>query len=153
MINTITNALKDILNEFGFTKKITDDEIESSINVYNVDPTDHKAVSMLPVKQEPKPTYTGIPAPAYLEDDEWFGPAPIKTQKQLDYMEQEIETKRQEREQNFSVEPDDIHQKMYEIATKNHNTTIHLNPPGGSENFQEGPGGWNSGNGWGQVQK
>ena len=97
--------------------------------------------------------YIGIPAPAYLEDDEWFGPAPTKTQKQLDYMEQEIETKRQEREQNFSVEPDDIHQKMYEIATKNHNTTIHLNPPGGSENFQEGPGGWNSGTGWGQVQK
>ena len=98
-------------------------------------------------------SHIGIPAPAYLKDDEWFGPAPIKSQKQVDYMVQELETKRQEREQNFSVEPEDIHQKMYEIATKNHNTTIQLNPVGGSENFQEGPGGWNSGTGWGQVQK
>ena len=64
-------------------------------------------------------SYTGIPAPVYLEDDEWFGPAPVKTEKQLDYMEQEIEMKRQEREENFSVEPDDIHQKMYEIVTQN----------------------------------
>ena len=92
-------------------------------------------------------SYTGVPAPVYLEDDEWFGPAPVKTEKQLDYMKQEMEVKRQEREQNFSVEPDDIHQKMYEIATQNQNTTLHLNPPGGSENFHEGPGGWSSGNG------
>lgn len=92
-------------------------------------------------------SYIGIPAPVYLEDDEWFGPAPVKTEKQLDYMEQEIEMKRQEREENFSIEPDDIHQKMYEIVTQNQNTTLHLNPPGGSENFHEGPGGWSSGNG------
>jgi len=93
--------------------------------------------------------YTGVPAPAYLQDDEWFGPAPVRSQKQIDYMEKEVEMKRQEREQNFSVESDDIHQKMYEIATQNHNTTIDLDPPGGSENFHEGPGGWTSGNGWG----
>jgi hypothetical protein len=92
-------------------------------------------------------SYTGIPAPVYLEDDEWFGPAPIRSQKQIDYMEKEIEMKRQERKESFSVEPDDIHQKMYEIATKNHNTTLDLDPPGGSENFHTGPGGWNSGNG------
>ena len=92
--------------------------------------------------------YTGVPAPAYLEDDEWFGPAPVRSQKQIDYMEKEVEMKRQEREQNFSVESNDIHQKMYEIATQNHNTTIDLDPPGGSENFHEGPGEWTSGNGW-----
>ena len=97
--------------------------------------------------------YTGIPAPAYLEDDPWFGPAPIRSQKQVDYMQQETEIKRKEREENFSVEPDDIHQKMYEIATKNQNTTLDLNPPGGSENFQEGPGGWQSGNGWSAIKK
>ena len=97
-------------------------------------------------------TYTGVPAPAYLEDDEWFGPAPVRSQKQIDYMEKEVEMKQQERQQNFSVEPDDIHQKMYEIATQNHNTTIDLNPPGGSENFHEGPGGWTSGTGWGCVK-
>ena len=43
-------------------------------------------------------SYIGIPAPVYLEDDEWFGPAPVRTEKQLDYMEQEMEMKRQERE-------------------------------------------------------
>lgn len=103
-------------------------------------------------KQDALNYYTGVPAPAYLEDDEWFGPAPVRSQKQIDYMEKEVEMKRQEREQNFSVESDDIHQKMYEIATQNHNTTIDLDPPGGSENFHEGPGGWTSGNGWGCVK-
>jgi hypothetical protein len=101
----------------------------------------------------PENRYTGIPAPVVLSNDSWFGDVTYKSQKQLDYMEQETEMKRQEREQNFSVEPDDIHQKMYEIATKNQNTTLQLNPPGGSENFHEGPGGWNSGNGMGQFVK
>jgi hypothetical protein len=132
MINTITNSLKDILNEFGFTKKITDDEIECSIDENIVDCTE--------MKEEP---YIGIPAPAYLEDDEWFGPAPVRTEKQLDYMVQEMEIKRQEREENFSVESDDIHQRMYEIATSSSPTTVQLNPPGGSENFQDN--GWMSG--------
>ena len=99
-------------------------------------------------KQDALNYYTGVPAPAYLQDDEWFGPAPVRSQKQIDYMEKEVEMKRREREQNFSVESDNIHQKMYEIATQNHNTTIDLDPPGGSENFHEGPGGWTSGNGW-----
>ena len=132
MINTITNALKDILNEFGFTKKITDDEIECSIDENIVDCTE--------MEEEP---YVGIPAPAYLEDDEWFGPAPVRTEKQLDYMVQEMEIKRQEREENFSVESEDIHQRMYEIATSSSPTTVQLNPPGGSENFQDT--GWMSG--------
>ena len=101
----------------------------------------------------PENRYTGIPAPVVLSNDSWFGDVTYKSQKQLDYMEKETEMKRQEREQNFSVEPDDIHQKMYEIATKNQNTTLQLNPPGGSENFHEGPGGWNSGNGMGQFLK
>ena len=95
--------------------------------------------------------FTGVPAPVVLSNDSWFGDVTYKSQKQLDYMEKETEMKRQEREQNFSVEPDDIHQKMYEIATKNQNTTLQLNPPGGSENFHEGPGGWMSGNGMGQF--
>ena len=89
--------------------------------------------------------YTGVPAPAYLEDDPWFGPAPTYSQKQLDYMVQETEIKQKEREENFSVESEDIHQKMYEIATQNSPTTIQLNPPGGSENV------WMSGTGMGQF--
>ena len=101
-------------------------------------------------------SYTGIPAPAYLEDDEWFGPAPAKSEKQLDYMEKEVEIKRQEREENFSVEPDNIHELMYNMATSQQSTTLHLDPPstpGGSENFQGGDNGygWMSGTGMGQF--
>ena len=103
-------------------------------------------------KEIDTPPYTGVPAPAYCVEDPWFN-APVYTEKQMDYMEQETEMKRQEREENFSVEPDDIHQKMYEIATKNQSTTLHLNPPGGSENFHEGPGGWNSGTGYNQFPR
>jgi len=86
------------------------------------------------------PPYVGIPAPAYLEDDEWFGPAPVKTEKQMEYMEMETEIKknRQQREKEFSLESDDIHQKMYDIATQGASTTLQLNPLGGSENFQGG---------------
>ena len=91
--------------------------------------------------------YTGIPAPVYLQDDEWFGPAPVRSQKQIDYMEQEVKIKREEFEKNFSVESNDIHQRMYEIATQNHNVTLDYDYSGGSENFHSGPGGWNSGNG------
>ena len=91
--------------------------------------------------------YTGVPAPAYLEDDPWFGPAPTYSQKQLDYMVQETEIKQKEREENFSVESEDIHQRMYEIATQNSPTTIQLNPPGGSENV------WMSGTGMGQFNE
>ena len=98
--------------------------------------------------KNPSP-YTGIPAPAYLEDDPWFGPAPERTEKQKDYMAVEMEWKIEEekKRKESGAEPDDIHQKMYEIATKNWNTVSESQ--GGSENFQEGPGGWNSGNGWG----
>ncbi len=98
------------------------------------------------------PPYIGIPAPAYLEDDPWFGPA-IVSNKGQDYMEKEAEIKQQEEEnrQYWTNEPEDIHQVMYEIATKNQSTTLHLDPPGGSENFQSGPGGWTSGTGLNQF--
>ena len=94
------------------------------------------------------PPYIGVPAPVYLEDDPWFGPAPIRSEKQLDYMEQEtfIKQQQQQHQETHSVESEDIHQKMYDIATQNWNTVSESQ--GGSENFQEGPGGWNSGNGW-----
>ena len=35
-------------------------------------------------------------------------------------------------------EPDNIHEVMYEMATKNAATTLQLDPIGGSENFQGG---------------
>ena len=54
-------------------------------------------------------------------------------------------------ENTLSIESHDIHQKIYEIATKSKNTTLDLDSPGGSENFQSDPGKWNSGNGWGKF--
>ncbi len=97
--------------------------------------------------------FTGIPAPAYLPEDSWFGPTPTLTEKQKDYMAVEMEWKIEEekKRKESGAEPDDIHQKMYEIATQNWNTVSQSQ--GGSDNFQEGPGGWNSGNGMGQFVK
>jgi len=92
--------------------------------------------------------YTGVPAPVISPTDEWFNP-PVLTEKGIDYMKQETEIKMQEAQNNFSVEPDDIHERMYEIATNNQSTTLNIDPPGGSENFQEG---WHSGTGWGQFR-
>ena len=97
--------------------------------------------------------YTGVPAPAYLSEDPWFGSI-VYSEKQKDYMEMETEMKireEQQRREESSVESEDIHQKMYEIATKSWNTVAETQ--GGSENFHEGPGGWNSGNGMGQFQQ
>lgn len=96
---------------------------------------------------EDKKPYVSFSAPVCLKDDEWFGPAPEYTEKQKDYMEKETEIKRQELEQIFPVESEYIHQKMYEIATKSQKTTVHLNPPGGSENFHGGSNDWMSGYG------
>ena len=140
----IIKAIKTLLEP---KRKITEDQIQCAIDEQIVD-CEGEAF-----KQDALNYYTGVPAPVYLEDDPWFGPAPERSEKQLDYMEQEIEEKRLERENNFSVEPSDIHHLMYEIATKNQNTTIDLDPiySGGSENFQEGPGGWRSGNGMSQF--
>jgi len=98
-------------------------------------------------KEMDKDPYVGVAAPVYLEDDPWFGPAPNPTEKQWDYMEQETIVKMQEEMQSTEVtcESSDIHAKMYEIATNNWTTVSETQ--GGSENFQEGPGGWNSGAG------
>ena len=82
-------------------------------------------------------TYTGIPAPRILEDDEWFGSAPV-SDANLDYMEQETLIKQEEYQETHSVEPENIHQVMYEMATQNSATTLQLDPIGGSENFQGG---------------
>ena len=97
--------------------------------------------------------YTGIPAPAYLEDDPWFGPAPEYTEKQQEYRQQEATERLHEelREEKKTCESHDIHAKMYEIVTKNWTTVAETQ--GASENFQEGPGGWNSGTGYNQFSR
>lgn len=98
------------------------------------------------------------PAPLFLDDDIWFGPAPI-TESKIEYNKlfEKQETVTQSNvsgeDINFDLnevkESENIHQIMYELVTKSNNTTLHLNPilslGGGSENFHEGPGGWMSG--------
>ena len=85
--------------------------------------------------------YVGVPAPILTPVDDWFSSPygfatkmPL-TEKQKDYMEKETEIKRAEVQ---TKEPDNIHQLMYEIATKNSATTLQLDPIGGSENFLGG---------------
>ena len=84
--------------------------------------------------------YVGVPAPILNPIDEWFaapyGCPSAVTEKQKDYMEQETVMKQQE--QNSSIEPENIHQVMYEMATRSGATTVQLDPIGGSENFQGG---------------
>tara|TARA_B100000925_G_scaffold36948_1_gene24255 strand:+ start:1110 stop:1577 length:468 start_codon:yes stop_codon:yes gene_type:complete len=96
-------------------------------------------------EQEP---YIGIPAPAYLEYDPWFSP-PVYSEKQITVKEayDHAVADNQILEESETSEPPDIHERIYQIATASWNTVKETQ--GGSENFQEGPGGWNSGNGWG----
>ena len=101
------------------------------------------------------PPFVGIPAPAYLEYDPWFGAAPPPSEKQRDYMERETQMKQQEAaiRSEFTVESEDIHAKMYELATASQGTAVQRDPIGGSENFQGGSNGygWMSGTGMGQF--
>ena len=125
MITTLTDALKGIL---GLNKPIDEEKVECAIDEDIVECSEMDA-----------PAYTGVPAPVYLENDEWFGTA-VVSEKSQDYMIQETEIKQQESEnrQYWTNEPEDIHQVMYEMATKSGATTVQLDPIGGSENFQGG---------------
>ena len=103
------------------------------------------------IPSENKYTYTGVPAPVSIPYDPWFGSAP-KSQKAIQYEEKvaaESKIKEDQRKEK-TQEPENIHQVMYEKATKNWNTVKETQ--GGSENFQEGSGGWNSGTGMGQYR-
>ena len=124
MIAILTSALKGIL---GLNKKISEQEIECAIDENIVDCTEME-----------EDDYVGVPAPDMLIVDPWFGPAVISDLNR-DYMEQETLAKQQEQgTQSYSVESDNIHQEMYELATKSGATTVQLDPIGGSENFQGG---------------
>lgn len=98
-------------------------------------------------------TYIGVPAPEVLEYDPWFGPAPW-TEKSvlLNEARKQAEIDNQilpEFAEPYPKEPENIHQVLYEIATKNVCTTLSLDPlpsfGGGSENYQQG---WMSGSGF-----
>ena len=124
--------IKQIINKL-FSQKISEEDIECAIDENIVD-SDH-------FDDDQDKAYVGVPAPVLTPVDDWFSGSygfateiPI-TEKQKDYMEREKEMKMAEDQSN---EPDNIHQLMYEMATKSGATTLQLDPIGGSENFQGG---------------
>ena len=124
--------IKQIINKL-FSQKISEEDIECAIDENIVD-CDH-------FDDDQDKAYVGVPAPVLTPVDDWFSGSygfateiPI-TEKQKDYMERENEMKMAE---DQSKEPDNIHQLLYEMATKSGATTLQLDPIGGSENFQGG---------------
>ena len=124
--------IKQIINKL-FTQKISEKDIECAI--------DENIVDCEHFDDDQDKAYVGVPAPVMTPVDDWFSGSygfapeiPI-TEKQKDYMERENEMKMAE---DQSKEPDNIHQLMYEMATKSGATTLQLDPIGGSENFQGG---------------
>ena len=129
----IIKAIKETLGQMFYSPEATGSWVIEEENIECA--IDEETVDCSEVDSTP---YVGVPAPAYLEDDEWFGPAPVKTEKQLEYMEMETEMKKQEEEERkeYNGEPCNMHQLMYEMATSNWNTVAETQ--GGSENFQGG---------------
>lgn len=95
-------------------------------------------------------SYLGVPAPVVAPYDPWFGDAP-KTEKAMEYVLKKNEDLYRRLAEPKLKEPENIHQKMYERASKYWGTWKE-ELPGGSENFQEGTNGWNSGTGIRQFQ-
>ena len=99
-----------------------------------------------PKKVEKKQTsYIGVVAPVITPFDSWFS-KPVKTEKVVAH-EKHVAAKIEEQKVMEAAqpkkEPENIHQMMYERASKYWGTWKE-ELPGGSENFQSG---WNSGTG------
>ena len=122
--------IKQILSKL-FTQKPND--IECAIDEDKVD-CEH-------LDDDQDKAYVGVPAPILNPLDDWFsssyGCPSAVTEKQKDYMERETELKMCPETGDY-VEPANIHQVMYEMATRSGATTVQLDPIGGSENFQGG---------------
>ena len=116
-----------------FSQKITDEDIECAI--------DDNTVDCSKFDDDQDKAYVGVPAPVLNPVDEWFASpygvaTPVITEKQKEY--QESEALKEEAIKYYSKEPDNIHEVMYDMATKSGATTLQLDPIGGSENFQGG---------------
>ena len=101
--------------------------------------------------EKPKENYIGVAAPVVTPTDTWFS-KPVKTEKVVAYekhVAQKIEEQRIVEAAQPKKEPENIHQQMYERASKYWGTWKE-ELPGGSENFQSGS--WNSGTGMGQFK-
>jgi len=102
--------------------------------------------------EKPKENYIGVVAPITTPTDSWFS-KPVKTEKVIAYekhVAQKIEEQKIIEATQPKKEPENIHQVMYERASKSFGSWQET--LGGSENFQSGPGGWNSGNGMAQFR-
>ena len=139
MIKQVIKTIKQVFiprSEFEEDNiKCTVDEEEVDCNTFN------------------ESSWIGVPAPVETPIDSWFVDSStevVKTEKQITHEEMLEEAARREKENRKEErEPENIHQKMYELATKNWTTVAETQ--GGSENFHEGPGGWNSGTGMRQF--
>ena len=127
-----TNLTKTLKNILGFTKqkevKCTIDDLEAPL--FECGPG-HLTQGY---------GFVGVPAPKVLKNDPWFG-EPVKSEKQLEY--EHINDDPHDGwwlrpEWQDPKEPDNIHEVMYDMATKCGKTTTQLDPIGGSENFQGG---------------
>ena len=127
-----TNLTKTLKNILGFTKqkevRCTIDDLEAPL--FECGPG-HLTQGY---------GFVGVPAPKVLKNDPWFG-EPVKSEKQLEY--ERINDDPHDGwwlrpEWQDPKEPDNIHEVMYDMATKSGKTTTQLDPVGGSENFQGG---------------
>ena len=103
--------------------------------------------------EKTKERYIGVVAPVSTPFDSWFS-KPVKSEKVVAYekhVAQKIEEQRVMEAAQPKKEPENIHQMMYERASRYWGTWKE-ELPGGSENFQSGPGDWNSGTGMGQFK-
>ena len=123
--------IKQIINKL-FSQKISEEDIECAIDENIVD-CDH-------FDDDQDKAYVGVPAPVLTPHDDWFEDPP-KTEMQMEY--EHINDDLHDGwwlmpEYQGTKEPENIHQLMYEMATKSGATTVQLDPIGGSENFQGG---------------
>ena len=140
----IKEVIKSIKEVFIPRSEFDEDKIECAV--------DEEIVPCVEMSSTP---YIGVPAPDYLPEDPWF-PAPVLSEKQLTVKEahEQAVADKQILDESEGKESEDIHQKLYELASKNWNTVdeTQFAAQGGSENFQEGPGSWQSGTGYSQFR-
>ena len=123
--------IKQIINKL-FSQTISEKDIECAI--------DENIVDCEHFDDDQDKAYVGVPAPVLTPHDDWFEDPP-KTEMQMEY--KHINDDFQDGwwllpEHQDTKESPNIHQEMYEIATKSGATTVQLDPIGGSENFQGG---------------
>ena len=126
--------IKKILNKL-FSQKIDDEHLECAIDEDKVD-CGH-------LDDDQDKAYVGVPAPILNPFDEWFaapyGCPPAITEKQKEYRTHLMRSMDGGLSEYHSLKNlPNIHQVMYDMATKTKSTTLDLDPIGGSENFQGG---------------